>query len=327
MSDLPLTERCVLAWPGSQDCAQRIAHGLEARVVGVEHRRFPDAESLVRVLGDVQGLECTVVARLRDPDPQLPGLFLLADALRDLGAAGVGLAAPYLPYMRQDARFHPGEAIASRSLAAWISERFDWLVTVDPHLHRIGSLAHIYTIPTAVVPSAAAIAMWVHAHVQHPHIVGPDEESAQWVREVASLAGCGFTVLKKTRRGDRQVDIALPDLHALQGCTPVLVDDIISSGKTLAEVVRHLRAAGLQAPACVAVHALFANGAEQLLREAGAASVVSCNTLTHPTNAIDVTAAIAEALRALSEDRARLTAAQGPQARVPGGLLLPAARP
>jgi ribose-phosphate pyrophosphokinase len=311
MSDLPSTSRCVLAWPGAQDCAQRIAHRLEARLVAVEHRRFPDAESLVRVLGEVRGLECTVVARLRDPDPQLPGLFFLADALRDLGAAGVGLAAPYLPYMRQDMRFRPGEAIASRSLAAWMSERFDWLVTVDPHLHRIPSLDRIFSIPTAVVPSAAAIAMWVHSHVRRPHIVGPDEESAQWVRDVAGLAGCGFTVLKKTRLGDRQVDIEMPDLSALQGCTPVLVDDIISSGRTLAEVVRRLRSAGLQAPACVAVHALFAEGAEQVLREAGAASVVSCNTLVHPTNAIDVTAAIAEALRVLGEDRVRIAMLSG----------------
>ena len=80
---------------------------------------------------------------------------------------------------------------------------------------------------------------------------------------------------------------------------------------TLAEVVRRLRSAGLQAPACVAVHALFAEGAEQVLREAGAASVVSCNTLVHPTNAIDVTAAIAEALRVLGEDRVRIAMLSG----------------
>ncbi len=311
MSDLPSISSgrgLVLPWPGAQVFAQRIAHKLGAAICGVEHHRFPDGESGVRVLGDVRGRDCVVVAQLRDPDPQLPGLLFLADALHELGAASVGLVAPYLPYMRQDTRFREGEAVTSRSLAAWVSERFDWLATVDPHLHRIASLDRIYSIPNAVVPSAPAIALWVQGHVHRPFIVGPDEESEQWTREVASLAGCGHMVLKKTRHGDRSVSFVLPDLAPLAGHTPVLVDDIVSSGKTLADAVRLLREAGMAASSCVAVHALFAPGAEDALHAAGAARVVSCNTLTHPSNGIDVSAALAEAVRALQEDRARCAA-------------------
>jgi len=302
---MPTGPDLVLAWSGAQACAERIAGKLGASMCGVEHHRFPDGESGVRVLGDVRGRDCTVVAQLRDPDPQLPGLLFLADALHELGAASVGLVAPYLPYMRQDMCFREGEAITSRSFAAWVSSHVDWLVTVDPHLHRIASLDRIYAIPNAVVPSAAAIALWVQGHVRRPLIVGPDEESEQWVREVAGLVGCGHVVLKKTRHGDRSVSFVLPDLRHLEGHTPVLVDDIVSSGKTLADAVRRLRAVGLQAPACVAVHALFAPGAEDALREAGAAQVVSCNTLAHPSNAIDLSAALAEAVRSLQEDRVR----------------------
>ncbi|MEP7297388.1 MAG: ribose-phosphate diphosphokinase [Burkholderiales bacterium] len=289
----------LIALPGAEGTAERLAQALQAPRCPLETRHFPDGETYLRVLDDVEGRELLVVASLRDPDPQLPPLLFLADALHELGAARVGLVAPYLPYMRQDERFHPGEAVTQRSFAAWIGAAFDGLVTVDPHLHRVATLDAVYRIPGVVASSAAAIAAWVRANVPHPHLVGPDEESAQWVGAVARAAGCGHSVLRKTRRGDRDVQVTLPDMSAADGCTPVLVDDIVSSAHTLAVAVGALRAAGLAAPVCVAVHAVFGEGAEQLLREAGADRVLSCNTLPHATNAIDVTLALAKAVAAL----------------------------
>jgi ribose-phosphate pyrophosphokinase len=287
----------VLALPGADACAARIAARLGATCCRLETRRFPDGEIYLRVLDDVAGRDLVAVAQLRDPDPQLAGLIFVADALRELGAASVGLVAPYLPYMRQDTRFRPGEAVTSQSFARLVSSAFSWLVTVDPHLHRHASLGALYGIPAEVVPSAPAIAAWVQTQVTRPYLVGPDEESAQWVAAVAALAGCPYTVLRKLRRGDRDVRLVLPDLGALQGHVPVLVDDIVSSAHTLAEAVRALRATGLAAPVCIGIHPVFAGDAEVLLRAAGAARIVSCNTLAHPSNGIDVSGAIAEAVR------------------------------
>lgn len=286
----------LVAMPGAQACTERLDHRLGTTPCRLESRRFPDGETYLRVVGDVQGRDAAVVAQLRDPDPQIPGLLFLADALRELGAASVGLVAPYLPYMRQDTRFQPGEAVTSRSFAKLVSAAFDWLVTVDPHLHRHATLGALYAIPAAVVPSAAAIAAWVQSRVAHPHLIGPDEESAQWVSEVAALAGCPYTVLSKRRRGDREVELVLPDLQPLRGHTPVLVDDIIASAHTMAQAARQLLAQGHTAPECVGVHAVFAGDAAAVLQAAGAAHVASCNTLPHPSNAIDVTGAVAEAI-------------------------------
>ncbi len=292
----------IISLPGAEACGGLLARKLNAHLCGLESRRFPDGEIYLRVVDDVRDHDVVVVAQLREPDPQLPGMLFLADALRELGAARVGLVAPYLPYMRQDARFHPGEAVTARAFAKLVSSAFDWLVTVDPHLHRYKALNEVYRIPAAAVPSAPAIAAWVHQRVARPVIIGPDEESLQWVAEVADLAGCPHTVFRKLRRGDREIELELPDLHALQGRTPVLVDDIISSAHTMAGAVRRLRAAGLAPAACVGVHAVFAADAAALLQAAGAASVVSCNTLSHPSNAIDVTGAIAEAVRAQQQE-------------------------
>lgn len=290
-----MTPITVIAMPGAERCADTLAAGMGTPRCGLEHRRFPDGETYLRVAGEVQGLGVAVVAQLGNPDALIPGLLFLADTLRELGALRVGLVAPYLPYMRQDARFQPGEAVTSVSFARLVSSRFDWLATVDPHLHRHATLDEIYSIATEVVPAAPAIAAWVQAHVERPCIVGPDEESAQWVREVASHVGCPHAVLRKTRHGDRSVSLAVPDLGLLQGRTPVLVDDIISSAHTMAEAVRVLRAHGSAAPVCAGVHALFADGAADLLHAAGAHQVVTCNTLAHPSNAIDVVPALAAA--------------------------------
>jgi len=287
----------IVALPPAQACADRIASRLDAPVCALESRRFPDGEVYLRVAGDVAGADVAVVAQLRDPDPQIPGLLFLADALRELGARRVGLVAPYLPYMRQDMRFQPGEAITSRSFAKLVSAAFDWLVTVDPHLHRHASLDALYRIPTAVVPSAPAIATWLQACVAKPHLIGPDEESRQWVCEVAALAGCPYSVLRKHRSGDREVAIELPDMAAVCGHTPVLVDDIVSSAHTIAAAARQLQAAGLPAPVCVGVHAVFAQGAMGVLHAAGVDRIATCNTLAHPTNAIDVLGALAAAVR------------------------------
>jgi len=296
-----MTTLQIIALPGSEPWADHLAERMHAPRCALEHRRFPDGEIYLRVLGDVQGCDIALVAQLHPPDLQIASLLLLADALRDLGAVRVGLVAPYLPYMRQDARFLPGEAITSSAFAKLISAAFDWLVTVDPHLHRRASLDEIYTIPSEVVPSAPAIAAWVQAKVARPYLIGPDEESLQWVARVAGFIGCPHTVLRKQRHGDREVALTLPELGALNGHTPVLVDDIISSAHTLAEAVLALRAAGHAAPVCVGVHALFAEDGETLLRTAGASRVVTCNTLTHASNGIDVTGAVGEAVNVLLE--------------------------
>ena len=293
---------CLIGWPGADACADRLAAKLHAIRCRLDSRRFPDGERYLRVMDGVAGRDAIVVAQLRDPDPQLPGLLFLADALRDLGARRVGLIAPYLPYMRQDARFQPGEAVSARTLAKWLSGHFDWLVTVDPHLHRVATLDALYEIRTAVVPSAAAVALWIQGHVPRPHVVGPDAESGQWVREVAAFLRCSHSVLRKSRHGDREVEFEGLDARPLRDRTPVIVDDIVSTGRTMAGAARALRDAGTAAPVCVAVHGIFADGAEALLQRAGAARLVTCNTLTHPTNAIDLSEALAEAVRVLRHD-------------------------
>ena len=117
--------------------------------------------------------------------------------MRENGARSIGLAAPYLAYMRQDTEFRPGEVVTSRHFAQLISEQFDWLVTIDPHLHRYPTLEAIYTIPAVAATATDAIADWISQNVNDPIVVGPDEESRQWVDRIATLAGARSIVLRE----------------------------------------------------------------------------------------------------------------------------------
>ncbi len=289
----------IIAMPGNEPLADALAAELSLERVAATVRRFPDGESYVRVRVEaaMAGCDAFIVCTLDRPDDKLVPLFLLAAAAREAGAKSVGLVVPYLAYMRQDIRFAPGETISAQHVAAWISRHFDWLVTVDPHLHRITDLSQVYSISTTIVHAAQRVAAWVQSQVRQPLLIGPDEESAQWVSDVARQALAPCVVLTKTRRGDREVEVSVPEVDRWRMHTPVLVDDIVSTAHTMMETVGHLRRAGLAAPVCIAVHAVFAQTAFEDLRASGAGDIVSCDTITHPTNRIGLAADIAAAVR------------------------------
>jgi ribose-phosphate pyrophosphokinase len=242
--------------PGNADLADALAVHTGSEAGLIETHRFPDGESYVRI-HDVPDEQSFLVCTLARPDEQFLPLTFAARAIRARGAKTLTLIAPYLAYLRQDREFEEGEAVTSRIFADLISHQFDALVTIDPHLHRYASLGEIYGIPTTVVHTAEVIGAWVRQNVKAPVVIGPDKESAQWVEEVARHAGCPWAVFQKERHGDRNVRITPPNLEAFADRTPVLIDDIISSGATMIGAARLLLDAGLPPGFCVAVHALF----------------------------------------------------------------------
>lgn len=292
----------ILAHPEATRLTAALCSRLDAELGELQLRRFPDGESFVRVLSPVQGRDVILAWPLDHPDAHSVALYLLACALREQGAARIILAAPYLAYMRQDFAFHPGEAVSARHYARWLSSFLDGLVTLDPHLHRIHHLDEVYSIPSRVVAAAPALAEWIAGHVDKPLLIGPDEESEQWVADVATRVGAPHRVLSKERRGDREVEVSVPDVAAHLDCTPVLVDDIISTGRTMLAALHHLREAGLRPALCVGVHALFAGDAYQALLAARPADIVTCNTIAHPSNRIDIAALLADGVGRLLED-------------------------
>lgn len=290
----------IINYGAENGSVQQVCKSLDAKLLPIDYHRFPDGESYVRVIeeneGDLNNSRIIIVSNLHQPDDKILQLHFLCETLKEMGVKRIELLAPYLPYMRQDIRFKPGEGITSRYFAKWVSQFVDRLITVDPHLHRFKALSDIYSIDTELIHASGSIARWIGTNIQDAILIGPDSESEQWVKAVAGKANCPFLVLEKIRHGDRDVDISVPDAERYQHCTPVLIDDIISTGKTMLQTAVHLQNAGLKKPICIGVHAVCADSDYQQLMAGYVEKVVSCNSIPHVSNAIDIMPSIVERL-------------------------------
>ena len=284
------------AMPGNEAFAELLSlhTGYQRRQLLLHH--FPDGETLVQMASPAPGGDAIIVCTLDHPNTKVLPLMMAAATARELGAARVGLVAPYLAYMRQDMRFHPGEAISAKIFGDWLGRTFDWLVTVDPHLHRYATLAEVYPRVAHVVHAASQLAVWIDAHVTLPLIVGPDSESAQWVTAVSNLLCAPSVVARKERHGDRDVEVFLPQIDNWRDHTPVLLDDIVASGSTMVQTLRSLHGRTSRPPVCVALHGLFAEDSLENLLAEGAGLVVTSNSVINAASQIDISKPVAEAM-------------------------------
>ncbi|MBX9893143.1 MAG: ribose-phosphate pyrophosphokinase [Chitinophagaceae bacterium] len=278
---------CVLfTIPGNEVLANSLIKLLHTEPGEAIIRHFPDGETYVKVNSNVHEKEAIIVCSLHQPDDKILPLYFLAKTLKEFRASNVTLVSPYLAYMRQDKRFIDGECISSELFAKLLSSFVDKLITIDPHLHRRISLDEIYPIHTSVLHVSHLVSKWINENIQEPVLIGPDSESEQWVSKVAADANAPYIILEKLRKGDRNVKVSVPQVEKYKESTPVLVDDIISTGNTMIETIGHLKKAGMKPPVCIGIHAVFAARAHDKLIKAGAEKVVTCNTIAHPSNAI-----------------------------------------
>ncbi|MFA5630229.1 MAG: ribose-phosphate diphosphokinase [Porticoccaceae bacterium] len=295
----------ILAFPDALPQAQQLAQVLDCTCSALDIHRFPDGESLLTL---PETLPQTVVLfrSLNDPDSKLIELYLAIATARDLGCHHLILVAPYLCYMRQDKVFAPGQGISQRYIGDLLSSWLDGVVTVDPHLHRIHDLGQAFPhCVNRVVSAAPLLGKHLKEHFLRGHdgngfLVGPDEESRQWVAQVAAESGLGYLIAIKERFGDRDVRVTLPP-YDCAGKTAILVDDMISSGNTMVEAAKQLRARGASDVIALCTHALLAPGAEQAMTSVGISQVLSSNAVPHASNRIDLSPLLAEAVKEVLE--------------------------
>lgn len=281
-------KKIFFALPGNENLTDILIQRENAEKGSFELRQFPDGETYIRILSSVRNKTVVLVCTLHQPDAKLLPLYFLSKTAKELGANTVFLVAPYLSYMRQDTIFNPGEAVTSTYFAHLVSGFVDFLITIDPHLHRRSSLSEIYTIPTKVAHAANHISEWIKTNIAKPILIGPDIESKQWVSEVAKKANAPYLILTKIRNGDRDVKVSIPHIEIYKHHVPILVDDIISTGRTMIETIGHLKNAGMKPAICIGVHAVFAGNSFQEIKDSGAKEIITCNTIPHKSNQIDI---------------------------------------
>lgn len=275
--------------------------GIPQSVISV--RKFPDGELYVRVPVNVEGQDVVIlICAGRRPNEALVEAILAVSTARRLGARRVVLTMPYLPYARQDSEFQKGEAISlavvSRQLEA---AGIDSLVTVDLHLHRVKDLSEIFHVSVHNVSVMPDLGKYLRETYQCNGcaVFAPDEEADQWARSVAEVLGTSYYVLKKERLGDDKVSITGPTPSAKR---VFIVDDIISTGSTIAEAASLLQSRGAKEVIVACTHAILVEGAEARMFHAGVNEVVASDTISNPYAKVSAARAITEGIEQALND-------------------------
>jgi ribose-phosphate pyrophosphokinase len=285
----------LIGFPEYREQAQRLANAAGFAYADALIHQFPDGESRLRLPESLP--EQVVLCRTLDhPNSKLVELILAAATARNLGAKHITLVAPYLCYMRQDKAFLPGEAVSQRIIGTLLSQWIDALITVDSHLHRVHQLKHAIPVNTAINLSATSVMSdFLGEQMDNPLLIGPDQESEQWVVAIARDRKLDYRVANKERYGDQQVRVSLPDAD-YRDRDIVLVDDVASTGHTLEAAARKLARFQPASISVLVTHALFVGNAEKRLHRAGIGHIWSTDAIPHSSNALHLEHLLAEAL-------------------------------
>jgi ribose-phosphate pyrophosphokinase len=271
----------------SRALGARIAERLGAGLVETNPSRFPDGEIYLRT-GPLD--ETTVVVGSLLSSDSLVELLLLIDACH---RSEILLVIPYLGYARQDREFKPGEPVSVRAMAKALSHGVSRVLTVNVHKESV--LSH-FTVPASQVSLAPDAGDFVAGlNLENPLILAPDKGAVPFATAVASRGGWECDHLEKTRLSGEEVRVE-PRKGGPWTGDVVLVDDIISTGGTLATAARMLRAQGAKGVHAVCVHGLFANTALTLLRSAGIGQIAASDTIEGPNSRYSAAGPLAQAL-------------------------------
>lgn len=283
----------------SEKIAQAVAKSLQAPYSPVTVSDFPDGDLYLKFNTSVKGKTVVIIHSFQPhSNESLLRIIFAAETAKDLGAKKVILVAPYLAFLRQDARFHPGEAISSKIMAKHLNRCIDKIITIDGHLHRYRTLDKLFSIPGKDLTANSLIAEYIKRNLKNNLvIIGPDWESFQWAEKIAKKIGAPVTVFEKTRHTSRKVSVKMIKPIPLKGRHVIIVDDIISTGHTVIQAAKLAYAQGAKEVSTIAVHGLFVERALQKLKKAGLKHIVTTNCIEHPTNKIEVASLIVEELR------------------------------
>jgi ribose-phosphate pyrophosphokinase len=204
------------------------------------------------------------------------------------------LVLPYMAYARQDKRFREGEPVSSRVVARALSQGVSDVITINIHEKEV---LKSFTVPAHNISLATDIGSYIRTlELDNPLILAPDEGAMAFAGQVASAGGWECDHLEKTRLSGVEVKMAPRQLSA-SSRSVVIVDDIISTGGTIATAAGMLYGQGAKDVFAACVHGVFTGGAYTRLMATGIRDVICSDTIERSCSRVSAADQIAHALR------------------------------
>jgi len=287
----------VIPGPASAELGTKIARLIEAEVVPLTFKFFPDGESYVRLNSAVKGEDVVVVQTTSPPqDTHLLQLLQLCDTAKDLGAKEVTAVVPYLAYARQDKRFLDGEAVSINTVRKFIEAvGVDRILTVNIHKEEV---LNRFSIPADNLSAMPILAQYFFDKgLAGALSLAPDEGAVDLVKEAAAILKGGYSWLKKKRdKTTGEINIEGGELD-VKGRDVIVFDDIISSGGTIVTSVAILKRFGARRVYAACAHPLLIGEAEKKILSSGAEDIVGTDSVPGKRGIVSVAPLMAKALR------------------------------
>ena len=297
----------MLTGSANRPLAEAVSELVGVRLGAASIRRFPDGELQVAVRDSVRQADVYLIQPTTPPfEVHFFELILLADACRRAGAARLTAVIPYFGYARQDRRARGRESVGARVVADLLAAAgFTRVVAVDLHSP---ALEGFFPFPVEHLTAVPELAKAVDPGADGT-VVAPDLGAVRLADRYGQLLGRPVAIVHKTRVSGSEVAA-----HGVIGDAgdraPIIVDDMISTGATIAAAHAALRQAGCRTDVTVvATHALLVGDAVERLRMLELQRLAVTDTVLLPLpprlplRVVSVAPLLADAIRRLHEGR------------------------
>lgn len=263
----------IIGGTASKTVAEDLSKKLKVPLANTISKRFPDEEFYFRILDNIKGKH-VIIVQTTYPDPNVIELFILQNAVEEAGAKEISVVIPYFGYARQDTKFQDGEPISAKAMANLISLNADSVITVDPHKDHILDFFSTSAHSCSAVPEIAKYLKKKNIDM----ILAPDKGALKRAKQASELIGCDFDYMEKTRIDGTTIEIKPKELDS-HNKNVAIIDDIISTGGTMAKSIQELKKHGAKNVYVACTHGLFAGNAIKKLSSAGSKEIIATDTI------------------------------------------------
>ncbi len=280
----------ILGGTSSKTITEDLSKELEQPLARTTLKRFPDDEFYVRILDNIEDEE-VIIVQTTYPDANIVELLLIQDAVYEAGANKITVVLPYFGYSRQDKKFEDGEPISARAIAEHISLHADCIVTVDPHKEHI---LDFFNVPAYSCSAVSEIAKYLKEK-DIDFVLAPDKGAMERAQQVSDIIRCEYYYMEKIRIDGTTVKIKPKNLE-IQNKKVAIIDDIISTGGTMAKAIKELKRQGAKEVSIACTHGLFVGGAKEKILSAGCDEIISTDTIENEFSKVRAAPCISEVL-------------------------------